>query len=132
MLIDCTISTPQFKDNKVHHYHKQSGRFDDKTMLFTPYRQLGVGGDHAVQFASLDQFAAARTDTVHQAFKDKYQLVWWRRPHVGFIRGNPHKQPAAFHLIYRWSLWLGWLEVRRWLTPQQSFEAVLQYMKRSN
>jgi hypothetical protein len=126
----CTISTPQHKDGKVYRFHKQSGTFDFGTLLFTPYRGQGVGGDHCVQFSSIAQFRASE----HAATATKLQYVWWPRlrPHFGFIKGDPHKTPAAFHLCYRWSLWLGWLEVRCWLSPVESIAAVAEYLKPKN
>ncbi|HNQ69633.1 MAG TPA: hypothetical protein PKN32_14770 [Bacteroidales bacterium] len=57
----------------------------------------------------------------------KYQLVKWREFHICFIRGNPLRLPAAFHLIYKWSLWLGWWEVRKFLTDAEMKKALQIY-----
>lgn len=44
----------------------------------------------------------------------RLQFVWWgwRRWSFGFKRLR--KAETDFALIYRWMLWLGPLEVRRW------------------
>lgn len=40
----------------------------------------------------------------------RLQFVWWRRwQGVGLDRFD-----GGLALVYRWALWLGWLEVRRW------------------
>jgi hypothetical protein len=56
------------------------------------------------------------------------QIVKWRdRWHFCFIMGNPLKQPAAFHLIYKWSLWLGFIEIRKFMTPEEMENALKIY-----
>lgn len=57
------------------------------------------------------------------------QFVWWRKFHIGFIKGNPVKQPAAFHLIYKWSLWIGFLEIRKFLNEKEMAKALEIYHK---
>lgn len=65
------------------------------------------------------------------AKEPKYQYILWRRwrPYFGLIRGNPLKHPIAFHLIYKWSLWLGWFEIRKFYTLAESTEAMLVYLE---
>lgn len=53
-IIKCTIRTPQHKDEKIHHWHTQSGELDIKTFLFTPVPKKE--GDHKVQFSSIKDF----------------------------------------------------------------------------
>ena len=50
--IRCIIKTPQFKKGKIWRYKKQTGRFDTKTKMFTPYLTTG----HTVQFRTIRQF----------------------------------------------------------------------------
>jgi hypothetical protein len=61
---------------------------------------------------------------------DLYQFVYWPEHSftLAFIKGNPTKQPAAFHLIYKWSLWLGWFEIRKFLTDDQREDALRIYI----
>jgi hypothetical protein len=56
-------------------------------------------------------------------------VKWTDKPHFGFIRGNPAKQPSAFHLIYKWSLWLGFIEIRKFLTEEEMKERLEKYNK---
>jgi len=65
----------------------------------------------------------------HKKGMKQIQFVFWRygKPHFGYIRGNPLNVPAAFHLIYKWSLWLGWLEVRKFLTDEERKQALNIY-----
>jgi hypothetical protein len=60
-----------------------------------------------------------------------FQFIWWRdwHFHFGFIKGNPLKNPLAFHLIYKWGLWLGCIEIRRFLTEEERRIAVEIYLK---
>jgi len=62
--------------------------------------------------------------------KDIQFINWFKdgKPTFRFIRGNPLKQPAAFHLIYKWSLWLGWWEIRKFLSEKE-MERALQIYK---
>lgn len=60
-------------------------------------------------------------------FKD-IQFIWWRDWHFGFIKGNPLKNPAAFHLIYKWSLWLGYLEIRKFMTDNERATVMSIYL----
>lgn len=58
------------------------------------------------------------------------QFVNWgflNKWHFGFIRGNPLKQPAAFHLIYKWSIWIGFIEIRKFLTDKEMGKALKIY-----
>jgi len=41
-----------------------------------------------------------------------FQLIWWRRPVFGWRVLRLSETELA--LAYRWSLCLGWLEIRRW------------------
>lgn len=52
MNIECTISTPQFKNGTVDYHKEQKGMFDIKTFLFTTIEHDG----HNVQFYSEQQF----------------------------------------------------------------------------
>lgn len=61
--------------------------------------------------------------------KNIQYVRWTDRWHFGFIKGNPLKQPAAFHLIYKWSLWLGYLEIRKFMTEDEMAEALKIYHK---
>ena len=62
----------------------------------------------------------------------KYQFIWWRdwHFHFGFIKGNPIKRPSAFHLIYKWCIWLGFIEIRKFLTEEEQEEALNKYRKK--
>jgi hypothetical protein len=58
------------------------------------------------------------------------QFVNWfgdHKPTFRFIKGNPLKKPAAFHLIYKWSLWLGWWEIRKFMTDDEMKRALQIY-----
>ena len=59
------------------------------------------------------------------------QIIWWREWHFhfGFIKGDPLKKPAAFHLIYKWGLWLGFMEIRKFLTDKDREIALAQYIR---
>lgn len=57
-----------------------------------------------------------------------YQFVnWYRWKGFRFTKGDPNKQPAAFHLIYKWSLFLGWFEIRKFLNDEEGNEALKIY-----
>jgi hypothetical protein len=60
------------------------------------------------------------------------QFVWWYKFHIRFIKGNPLKNPAAFHLIYKWSLWLGFLEIRKFMNLKEMGQAMMIYTKNTN
>jgi len=51
--IDCTISTPQFKDGKVHSMCIQKGTFYRDTLIFHPYNSIT---GHDVYFHSYEDF----------------------------------------------------------------------------
>ena len=72
MKIYCKISTPQFANNKVHHYHKQWGYFDTQTLMFEPPLGYSPRGDHCVQFNSLKDFEDSRIDNKPKEKK------WWQ------------------------------------------------------
>jgi len=57
-IIKCTISTPQFKNKAICHFHIQEGKFNEETLLFEPY--IFINGNHKVQFSSLKDFEKAR------------------------------------------------------------------------
>ena len=61
----------------------------------------------------------------------KIQFIdWYPEWHgIHFIKGNPVKQPAAFHLIYKYSLWLGYWEIRKFLTDEEMRKALEIYHK---
>jgi hypothetical protein len=62
MKVRTKISTPQFKDGVVHHYHTQYGTFDTETLKFTATRNaLGFwdNGDHDVQFTFMKDYYEA-------------------------------------------------------------------------
>lgn len=60
MIIECTISTPQHKNNKVDSYFMQAGVFDTETLLFT----TSDPGGHNVQFHSIDDFKRSRKEEI--------------------------------------------------------------------
>lgn len=51
--IDCTISTPQFKNQKVHKMCVQDGTFYRDTLIFHPYNCIS---GHDVHFQSFEDF----------------------------------------------------------------------------
>ena len=61
--------------------------------------------------------------------KNDLQFIKWYPEWHGFhfIRGNPLKEPAAFHLIYKWSVHFGFWEVRRFLSDTKRHEALNIY-----
>jgi len=62
--------------------------------------------------------------------KDIQFINWFPDWHwVYFIRSNPIKQPAAFHLIYKWSLHLGFWEIRKFQTEKEMAESLKEYNK---
>ena len=78
---------------------------------------------YSVMQLAVDSFKRVMAD----GWRKRYQLVSWGEfKYVGFIRGNL-TQPAAYYLIYKWSLWLGWWEVRRWLTDDEMQAALRAY-----
>jgi hypothetical protein len=59
-----------------------------------------------------------------RGIKENIQFVRWPDWHgFHFIKGDPLKTPAAFHLIYKWDLWLGWIEIRMFLSDTKRIEA---------
>ena len=56
-------------------------------------------------------------------------VKWTDRWHFKFVKGNPVKYPAAFHLIYKWSLWLGCFEIRKFMTDSEMRKALETYHK---
>lgn len=57
-----------------------------------------------------------------------FQGVRWDTWHgIQFIKGDPKKGPAAFHLIYKWSLFLGWFEIRKFMTTEEMKKALEIY-----
>jgi hypothetical protein len=58
------------------------------------------------------------------------QIVWWRdwHFHFGFVKGNPLKKPLAFHIIYKWGIWLGCIEIRKFLTEEERTAAIKIYI----
>lgn len=61
------------------------------------------------------------------------QFIKWNEWHgFHFIRGNPLKLPSAFHLIYKWSIWLGWWEIRKFLTEKEMEQALKIYHESSS
>ena len=67
---------------------------------------------------------------IMKLFKN-YQFVNWYPEWHGFhfIKSNPLKKPEAFHLIYKWSLWLGWWEIRKFMTDKEMEKALEIYKK---
>ena len=58
----------------------------------------------------------------------QYQLVNWKEwKGFHFFKGDPTKSPAAFHLIYKWSMFFGWFEVRKFLTTEEMNKALKIY-----
>jgi hypothetical protein len=125
MKTPCTISTPQFVDGRVHHYHRQSGTFDTATLLFTPYRANGVGGDHAVQFSTLAEWI-----TSCAIERGKMQFHWNARPHFGFVRSNASHTRIPHQLCIRWILYAGFLTITQLMTPEEVMLAVTQYLRK--
>jgi hypothetical protein len=63
-----------------------------------------------------------------QSWWSLIQFVKWPDWHgFHFVKGNPLKEPAAFHLIYKWSLWLGWIEIRKFLTQDELIKAMAKF-----
>lgn len=62
------------------------------------------------------------------------QLVkWYPEWHgIHFIMGNPLRQPEAFHLIYKWSIYLGWWELRKFLTDKEMKQVYKIYKQHNN
>jgi hypothetical protein len=47
-------------------------------------------------------------------------ISWFPEWHgIHFTNGNPKKKPSAFHLIYKWSIWVGYWEIRKFLTDEE-------------
>ena len=60
--------------------------------------------------------------------KDIQYINWYPEWHrIRFIKSNPLQQPAAFHLIYKWSLWLGFWEIRKFMTDEEMAKALEIY-----
>ena len=57
MIIECVISSPQFKDGRVNHYHTQKGFYNDLTHVFTP-KESG-NGNHVVHLHNESNFIKA-------------------------------------------------------------------------
>jgi hypothetical protein len=60
-------------------------------------------------------------------------LQWiWHDSWKGFfsLKGNPLKYPAAFHLIYKWAIQIGFLEIRKFLNDKQMSKALEIYKNR--
>lgn len=55
--IECTIRTPEFKNNKIHKMRVQSGTFYRDTLIFHPYFSLKPGYD--INFQSFEDFQAS-------------------------------------------------------------------------
>ena len=57
------------------------------------------------------------------------QFVKWFPEWHGFhyIKSNPSKEPAAFHLIYKWSLHFGFWEIRKFQTKKEMAESLETY-----
>lgn len=53
--IECSIETPEFKNNKIYKYKIQTGVYDCKTMLFEPDSIFG----YKIQFHDHADFAKA-------------------------------------------------------------------------
>jgi len=56
----------------------------------------------------------------------EYGVKFWR---FGFTRSNPLKQPAAFHLIYKWSLCFAFIEIRKFMTDEEMRIALRIYVR---
>jgi len=56
----------------------------------------------------------------------EYGVKFWR---FGFLKGDPLKQPAAFHLIYKWSLWFAFIEIRKFMTDEEMRIALRIYVR---
>jgi hypothetical protein len=53
------------------------------------------------------------------------QYITWRTWHgIRFVKGFPLLYPESFHLIYKWSIFIGWLEIRKFLTAPEQAQAV--------
>jgi len=122
----CTIKTPQHADGRVHHYHIQTGWFDDETMMFTPSKPY-VGGNHSVQFIDVEQWRECRILEPR-----RLQFIFWNheRPCIAFNRyrvGDHHA--LAFQLIYNWSFYFLWWEVRQFKSEPERDAALALYVR---
>ncbi len=56
--------------------------------------------------------------------KDVQIVQWFPQWHgFRFIKGSPLKEPSAFHLIYAWSICIGFWEIRKFLSDTKRVEA---------
>ena len=54
-----------------------------------------------------------------------YQILNWKECRgFKFIKSNPLKSPAAFHLIYAWSIYIGVWEIRKFMNESQMKRAL--------
>lgn len=69
-------------------------------------------------------------DPLFKLVPKTYQFINWHKfKGFTYLKGDPNKQPAAFHLIYKWSLFLGWFEIRKFLDDKQMEQALNIYNK---
>jgi hypothetical protein len=65
----------------------------------------------------------------YREIKRNIQFVNWcfRWQGFHFFKGNPLKHPLAFHLIYKWALYLGYFEIRMFMTEKERAKAFKIY-----
>ena len=56
--VHCKISTPQFRDGKIHYYIEQTGKLNKQTYLFVPDDPFQKNA-HTVQFGGKNDFHKA-------------------------------------------------------------------------
>jgi len=118
-----------WKANDFHRMHGETMRryFNDIDWYLQPIEE---------QESKLKEIMPKDEEIDRQSDKidfGSYQFVNWfkdGKPTFRFIRGNPLKQPTAFHFIYKWSLWLGWWEIRKFLTDEEMKIALDKYHNR--
>jgi hypothetical protein len=63
----------------------------------------------------------------------RLQFIKWDGWHgFHFFWGAANKKPAAFHLIYKWSLFIGFWEIRMFLTDKELKRRFKEYERQVN